>query len=310
MKQSLHISLANYDVNFTTYSNALNTWERGQLACRTKQGGVKAVKLTGMANCRLRRAQNGDMVFRLHDTDIVTYKPDGWVEVYTGGWESRTTLIRIRQACGLSVHMVAPSQFKCDQSLRVGINERREGRTNSWVRGTIPFVSGLRYREDTNEIEQAYLDKLPSDRRLPYETPKKKYAKEFAKMWAPIRKRLKFDITLGGVTADIAKLYSGRYYRAPQGGAGALTSLIHDVENGTLSADSPNLLLGMLGCFKSRWDYLPMKEEELRQSAISTLNALRATLLESYIDSQTDGYEQKGGNIMGNGWWVNAKDEV
>lgn len=48
----------------------------------------------------------GDVVTRLHDTDIVRTRPEGTVYLDTGGWNTKTTRARINEALprGISVH--------------------------------------------------------------------------------------------------------------------------------------------------------------------------------------------------------------
>lgn len=44
---------------------------------------------------KLLRYDNGRIAVRYHDTDVVTYLPDGRVELRTGGWKSQTTKRRM-----------------------------------------------------------------------------------------------------------------------------------------------------------------------------------------------------------------------
>ncbi len=43
----------------------------------------------------LKRLEDGSVALRLHETDIITWKPNGDVVVDTGGWFTRTTLDRL-----------------------------------------------------------------------------------------------------------------------------------------------------------------------------------------------------------------------
>jgi hypothetical protein len=58
----------------------------------------------------------GNLVVTYHSTDVVTVKPDGTVELRTGGWRTATTLQRMRQASnqyklGYSVYQKAYAWF-------------------------------------------------------------------------------------------------------------------------------------------------------------------------------------------------------
>ena len=55
----------------------------------------------------------GDVVTRLHDTDIVRKRPEGTVYLDTGGWNTKTTRARINEALprGISVHTHKGSMY-------------------------------------------------------------------------------------------------------------------------------------------------------------------------------------------------------
>ena len=46
----------------------------------------------------VKRDEAGNLVVRYHSTDVVTARPDGSVELRTGGWRTNTTRTRMNQA--------------------------------------------------------------------------------------------------------------------------------------------------------------------------------------------------------------------
>ena len=59
----------------------------------TTLGGRKSRKVAN--NTYLKRLENDDVVLRLHETDILTAKPNGSVVVNTGSWRTVTTKARL-----------------------------------------------------------------------------------------------------------------------------------------------------------------------------------------------------------------------
>lgn len=51
-------------------------------------------------NTRLLRHPDGTITLRYHRTDIVTYLPDGNLQLRTGGWQTSTTKDRLNLALG------------------------------------------------------------------------------------------------------------------------------------------------------------------------------------------------------------------
>lgn len=46
---------------------------------------------------------NGDPVVRLHETNVITFRPNGCIVLRTGGWSTATTKDRINKFSGLTV---------------------------------------------------------------------------------------------------------------------------------------------------------------------------------------------------------------
>jgi hypothetical protein len=84
-----------------TYRAFQKQWARSNV--RASRGG----RILLDRNTWLYRISNGlkpeSYAVRLHVTDIATFHADGSVDINTGGWETRTTLDRLRYACELPV---------------------------------------------------------------------------------------------------------------------------------------------------------------------------------------------------------------
>ena len=64
----------------------------------------------------VKREADGSLVVRYHSTDVVTARPDGSVELRTGGWRTNTTRVRMLQAAhqfklGYSIYQKAFNWF-------------------------------------------------------------------------------------------------------------------------------------------------------------------------------------------------------
>ena len=66
-------------------------------ALKLVHGSTNRMQRKVANNTYARIEQNGDVVFRLHSTDIVTIHPDNTATVKTGGWHSHTTKARINK---------------------------------------------------------------------------------------------------------------------------------------------------------------------------------------------------------------------
>lgn len=52
---------------------------------------------------QIRKGENGDVIFRMYNTDVVTFEPDGQILVSNGGWVSKSTHDYISEILGVSV---------------------------------------------------------------------------------------------------------------------------------------------------------------------------------------------------------------
>jgi hypothetical protein len=81
---------------------------------------------------------------RYHSTNVVTYRPDGWVVIRSGGWETVTTSNRLAQAM--------PDGWR--------IGSHRTGKASAWWlyrdgRPVLPFASNLAVNTDTGAVGMA-----------------------------------------------------------------------------------------------------------------------------------------------------------
>jgi hypothetical protein len=96
-------------------------------------------RLTGRCSDRRKVANNtylerraDDIALRLHNTDIMTASPDGWVTLNTGGWHTVTTKARLNAF--MSFGRIYQKNFRWFFS---GLNEE------------IPFRDGMKLNEIT-----------------------------------------------------------------------------------------------------------------------------------------------------------------
>ena len=66
-------------------------------ALKLVHGSTNRMQRKVANNTYARIEQNGDVVFRLHSTDIVTIHPDNTATLKNGGWNSSTTKERINR---------------------------------------------------------------------------------------------------------------------------------------------------------------------------------------------------------------------
>ena len=52
---------------------------------------------------QIRKGENGDVIFRIYNTDVVTFEPDGQILISNGGWASKSTHGYISEILGVSV---------------------------------------------------------------------------------------------------------------------------------------------------------------------------------------------------------------
>ena len=73
-------------------------------ALKLVHGSTNRMQRKVANNTYARIEQNGDVVFRLHSTDIVTIHPDNTATLKNGGWNSSTTKERINRYSPIGVY--------------------------------------------------------------------------------------------------------------------------------------------------------------------------------------------------------------
>ena len=73
-------------------------------ATKLVHGSTNRMQRKVANNTYARIEQNGDVVFRLHSTDIVTIHPDNTATLKNGGWNSSTTKERINRYSPIGVY--------------------------------------------------------------------------------------------------------------------------------------------------------------------------------------------------------------
>ena len=73
-------------------------------ALKLVHGSTNRMQRKVANNTYARIEQNGDVVFRLHSTDIVTIHPDNTATLKNGGWNSNTTKERINRYSPIGVY--------------------------------------------------------------------------------------------------------------------------------------------------------------------------------------------------------------
>lgn len=71
-------------------------------------------------NTRLILKANGDVAVRLHNTDVVTYHPDGTATIYTGGWLTVTTKDRINAYAPVGAYSTGGLEHERLDGVKVG----------------------------------------------------------------------------------------------------------------------------------------------------------------------------------------------
>lgn len=84
----------------------------------------------------------GEIVIRLHNTDIITYKKNGSVVLNTDGWQTPTTKERL-------------NRYMSERHIRI------EQKNHKWTVNGVPFVDGIEIRKD-GTIPQKWAKKADS----------------------------------------------------------------------------------------------------------------------------------------------------
>lgn len=292
-------------------SSHIKYFDEKKRLSRTYVGDVKAVKLKSMRNTTLRFEENGDYVFRYHNTDIVKHHSNGWITVDTHGWHTRSTLDRVRQASGLFLFLEGASKSITEQRLRImqipyGQEEGvREGKAAGYLRKSIPFFDGMRIQGKTGEIHPEDVAKIPSERRRAYRAPSKEAQREFKGLWANAYGHIIMNINLGDWAEKLLADPRNTHWvisAMPLSRAAELNDI--DVgDNGELYNTFMQSISGR------RLGNIRDNQDAIRKSLIKALPTARRNLLDSYAGDKNM-FETKGGQILGNGYYVDEKEKA
>lgn len=278
---------------------------------RTFVNDVKAVWLKHMRNTTLRLETNGDYIFRYHKTDIVRHHPNGWMTVTTAGYHTRSTFERIRQASGLYLFLEAGSRSITDQPLRImqpsfqDGDLARKGKASRFIRRTLPFFDGMRIQRHSGEIHPEDVVKIPSDCRVSYKTPSKEVRHEFKVLWTKAFGHIVMNITFGDWVEKLMTDPRNTYWRvnaSPLSRSQELTDI--DVE------DSDELYNTFMEAIRGRrLGDIKNTPDVIRASLMKALPTARKNLLRSYAEDKNM-FETKGGQVLGNGYYINEKEKA
>lgn len=302
----MKVSTGNFNL-----SKDIEYFDKKKQRSRTFADGVKAVKLKHMRNTTLRLDTNGDYVFRYHNTDTVKHHPDGWVTVDTHGWHTRSTFERVRQASGLQLFLEGESRSVTDQRLRImqtpwgPQEEPREGKAARFICRTLPFFDGMRVQQKTGEIHPEDAAKIPSERRAWYQAPSKEARREFKALWG----NAFGHIVMGAAVGDWAE----KLMADPRNTHWVISAMplsrakeLNDIDvgdNGELYNTFMQSISGRrLGTTRDNQD-------TIRAALMKALPVARKMLLNSYAEDKNM-LDTKGGQILGNGYYVNEKDKT
>lgn len=301
----MNVSTGNFDMQ-----KHVEYFDKKKRLSRTYVRDVKAVKLKSMRNTTLRLDTNGDYVFRYHNADIVKHHPDGWVTVDTHGWHTRSTFERVRQASGLQLFLGGESRSITDQRLRIvqvpwSQGKPREGKATNFIRRTLPFLDGMRIQQKTGEIHPEDAAKLPSERRVKYQAPSKEARQEFKALWGNAFGHIVMSITFGDWAEKLLTDPRNTHWVVSAMTLSRAKELNDiDVEdNGELYNTFMQAISGR--CLGTTRD----NQDVVRAALMKALPTARKKLLHSYAEDK-DMFDTKGGQILGNGYYVNEKDKT
>lgn len=91
-------------------------------------------------NTTLHRREDGSLAVQLHNTDVVTYLPDGRIRLDSGGWKTRTTKDRINRFAPVWLWQEDGSWYVTNKHRR---NEAIDRTGKVWRASYVPFVDGM-----------------------------------------------------------------------------------------------------------------------------------------------------------------------
>ena len=275
---------------FNSYQQAADLYNKHIGRSRTTECGAPAVRLANhgerfamLRNCTLRKSGD-DYIVRLYNTDIVSMHPDNWMTVNAYSYDSPTTRARIATAVG--VYIRTHKNKNLNQPVRF----------EHW-----PVVPDMKIDMATHYPHPDTVARMPSDRRAEYKVPNKKARAEFKVVWAELKREAMFCIAIGEwaqrhldeVSANswgvCINNFADKWTRPSDLFGEHTTDQLHDVikPSGYLSKTA--------------------SVSDINNAFIACLPAARSALLKEYA-RHTNQWETKGGQLMGEGYWVNEKD--
>lgn len=92
-------------------------------------------------NTRAERRDRGEIAIRYHQTDILTFSPEGWVRYETGGWHTSTTKDRFNRFGVEGVHI-----WQTNHVWFVGIRGRTNpGSQTIWEGNPLRYFDGMTF---------------------------------------------------------------------------------------------------------------------------------------------------------------------
>ena len=281
-----------------TYEELMSIYEKRKSRSRTFVNGTIAVRLEILVRGDGRRLNipktkiypRGDnLVARYYDTDIVTFRPDGYVEINLHGFATNTTFDRINTLAGVPISKSGQSCISSNK-LRVHTTEVREGKAKYWFKRSAPFIEGMRVHLASREIHPDDVAKMPSDVRESYMSPSKAASKTFKPIWNTLKERIMFEVGLSNWADQVV---AGNR-PAPVSPKNITINL------DTLSGDE--ILGGLFWCMGKRHWWRP-DVETVNRAIVTALPNFRRNLLVAYA-LETDQMDTKGGQLLRNGWYV------
>ena len=106
-----------------------------------KLNGRKSRKIAN--NTYLRKEESGNIVVRLHSTDIITFTPDDLVTLNSGGWKTVTTKARMNE--------FSPFQIAQEKGVWVVANPKPKPNTSAWD-SPLLYADGITMDTRTGDV--------------------------------------------------------------------------------------------------------------------------------------------------------------
>lgn len=90
--------------HFDSYEQAAS-WEAEVKPIRGRFPECKPIGPRNKTHMTIRRAADGDILCRLHHTDVLTFHPDGSINLYLNGWNSNSTFAFVNAILGWRVRI-------------------------------------------------------------------------------------------------------------------------------------------------------------------------------------------------------------